>query len=80
MKLSEEWQKGVEQKVKLLFSKVLGANEKMCLLYLYKNQKNFLANPVLGNRKICDSLYCDICFIVLVCQYQYWYAKVCQYI
>ena len=51
MKLLEEWQKGVEQKVKLLFSKVLGANEK-CDFYIYlKTKETFWPIQYLGTEQ-----------------------------
>ena len=35
--------------VNMLFNKVLGKNEK-CVLSLYRNQRNFLANPTLSSK------------------------------
>ena len=74
MKLPEEWQKGVEKKVKLLFSKVLGANEK-CVFYIYlKTKETFWPIQYLGPEQFvwlyCDNLlYCTgIPIPVLVCQ------------
>ena len=45
--------------VNMLFNKVLGENEKKkCVLFLLKNQRNFLVNPI----SLCmtDSVYCTV--------------------
>ena len=68
MKLSEEWQKGVEQKVKLLFSKVLGANEK-CVYYIcIKTKRTFWLTQYLGTEKFVTLF---IVIFALLC----WYAN-----
>ena len=38
--------------VNLLFNKALGENEN-CLLFLFKNQRNLLANPVAIRIELC---------------------------
>lgn len=73
-KLPEEWQKRVEQKVKLLLSKVLGANERYVFYIYLKTIETFWPSQYLGTEQFVW-LYCDICFIVLVCQYQPIYIK-----
>ena len=37
-----QWNKTVN----MLFDKVLGANEKMCILFLLEHRRNFLANRI----------------------------------
>ena len=51
MKQPEKWQKIVEQKVNTLFNKVLGKNEKICLLFLLKHQRNF---GDFSHRSVCQ--------------------------
>lgn len=72
--MPEEWQKRVEQKVKLLLSKVLGANERYVFYIYLKTIETFWPSQYLGTEQFVW-LYCDICFIVLVCQYQPIYIK-----
>ena len=75
MKLSEEWQKGVEQKVKQLFSKVLGGNEKYVYYIYIKTKRTFWLTQYLGTEQfvwlslLWYLLYCaGMPIPVLVCQ------------
>lgn len=70
------WSNGKREwnKRKLLLSKVLGANERYVFYIYLKTIETFWPSQYLGTEQFVW-LYCDICFIVLVCQYQPIYIK-----
>ena len=67
MKLPEKWQKVMNKTVNALLTKVLGENEKICLLFLLKNQRNFFTNP--------DTYTC-VCICIII--YNNSYTRIIQ--